>query len=63
MRIGSKYLNDSQMCYLSPKAQEAVKSLITFYNMDFDLAIEVCNVMMEEEELWELPELEIIEET
>lgn len=57
-----RYINDSIICYLSPKGQEAVKSLMLFYNMDFDLAIEVCNVMMEDEELWELPEIEEVEE-
>lgn len=57
-----KYLNDSIICYLSPKAQEVVRSFVTLYNMDFDLAIEVANMMMKEEDLWELPQIDEIEE-
>lgn len=53
-----RYINDSVICYLSPKAQETVKSLVTFYNMDFDLAVEVTNLLMREEDCWELPVIE-----
>ncbi len=51
-----KSLNEDIICYLTPKAQDTVKSLIATYNMDFDLAIEMAARMMKEEECWELPE-------
>lgn len=50
-----KRLNEGITCYLSPKAEELVKSLVHSYNMDLDLAVEVTNLLMQAEEMWELP--------
>lgn len=56
-----RYLNDSVICYLSPKASDTVKSLVALYNMDLDLAVEVTVILMKEEDCWELPTLEEVE--